>query len=331
MPQGAKAYLWVVVLAGAACLAAGILTWSSPQPLHLVFYVPVIVLASALKAPLPGVAGTISLSFVIILCGVIDLAHAEVAVAAALAALIQSWWHSRYKPVAAQLVFNSAEQAISATVAYWGPRWILAAVQFESVLLWLPLAACLLLVTNVTITTLMIALVEQQRWRMLWSKCCFWALPYYLAGASLVGLIRVLVHPGRWHAVVLAVTTLLFAAWAARRFLKMMARPKIRQRKKRFRIDANIKLRWVEPDGVKVEAVAHMRDVSETGAALECDRPVNARTVQIAAPEYDLRGQAQVVHSRFVEGKYRVGIEFHYGLSREQIQQLVLARAHAVR
>src|SRR5690242_21888930 len=78
-------------------------------------------IASALKVRLPGVTGTVSVSFLFVLAAIVNLSLPEALAVGALSMLVQSFWHARKRPRPVQLCFNlcSAAAAISgSSLAY---------------------------------------------------------------------------------------------------------------------------------------------------------------------------------------------------------------------
>jgi hypothetical protein len=69
--------------------------WQSADLARFVCYLAVAVLASSLKVQLPGIDGTMSVNFLFILLGVMELSLPETLVIGCTATLVQSVWHAR--------------------------------------------------------------------------------------------------------------------------------------------------------------------------------------------------------------------------------------------
>src|SRR5271156_5234839 len=97
---GATASLGVVVL-GYACLH-----WQSQDLLRFFCYLAVAVLASGLKVQLPGIDGSMSVNFLFILLGVLELNLPETLVLGCTATLAQCLIGSWQKLVPIKIAFN---------------------------------------------------------------------------------------------------------------------------------------------------------------------------------------------------------------------------------
>ncbi len=54
--------------------------------------------ASCLKVPLPGITGTMSVLFLFLLAGTVELGFGETIVIGAASVIVQSFWHARVRP-----------------------------------------------------------------------------------------------------------------------------------------------------------------------------------------------------------------------------------------
>src|SRR5690349_20700404 len=74
-------------------------------------------IASALKVRLPGVRGTVSVSFLFVLTAIVDLSYPEALAIGALSMLVQTFWHTRGRPRPVQICFNLSGIGIAITGA----------------------------------------------------------------------------------------------------------------------------------------------------------------------------------------------------------------------
>ena len=74
--------------------------------------------ASALKVFLPGVTGTMSVSYVFVLLGMLDFSYPETVLLSCLAMVVQSVWRTKYHPKLLQLAFNLASTAIAVSFGF---------------------------------------------------------------------------------------------------------------------------------------------------------------------------------------------------------------------
>ena len=75
--------------------------------------------ASALKVFLPGVTGTMSVSYVFVLLGMLDFSYPETVLLACLAMVVQSVGRTKYRPKLLHLAFNLASTAIAVDIRIW--------------------------------------------------------------------------------------------------------------------------------------------------------------------------------------------------------------------
>jgi hypothetical protein len=184
----ARLYFSLVIAAGLSLLIWGGLHWESEQGIRLVGYLAAVVVASTLKVRLPGMTGTISVNFVVLLAGIVELSLSEVTVIAAIAALVQIYWKPKRRPQSLQVVFSMATMVLSAGLGYAVCRLWLASGLTDSLLSLLVVATAALYLSNTLLVSLVWRLAEARPFRDIWQRCCFWSLPYYLVGAAFAAL-----------------------------------------------------------------------------------------------------------------------------------------------
>jgi diguanylate cyclase (GGDEF)-like protein/putative nucleotidyltransferase with HDIG domain len=146
------------------------------------------ILASGMKLRLPGILGTMSVSFVFILLCIVETSFPEAAVIGAAAAVVQCFWRAKLRPKASYVLFNMAAiglACLATSYAFRGPLdrqlhlgqpWLLAA------------AVGTYFVVNVASLALVIFLVENKPLSEVGRECFFWAFPGYVMGGLLVGV-----------------------------------------------------------------------------------------------------------------------------------------------
>jgi len=80
---------------GLLLLSYGIAHWKSHDPAQFISYLAIAVIASRLKVKLPGIAGTMSVNFLFILLGVVELGFGETLAIACAATLAQCLFSDR--------------------------------------------------------------------------------------------------------------------------------------------------------------------------------------------------------------------------------------------
>src|SRR5689334_23920548 len=112
----AKLFISLMVIAGTGVLIYGGYHQSSKNIAEFICYLGIAILASRLKVNLPGITGTLSVNFLFILIGVLDLSFTETLILGAVSMLAQCLYPDR--PKALQVTFNVCAGAISTALAY---------------------------------------------------------------------------------------------------------------------------------------------------------------------------------------------------------------------
>jgi diguanylate cyclase (GGDEF)-like protein/putative nucleotidyltransferase with HDIG domain len=178
----ARFYIGGVICAGLGLLLGVSLHWSSADPTRFLVYFLLTAVASGMKVSLPGVTGTMSVSFILILSAVIRFSLGEVVDIAVISALIQCFWHAKKRPRMVHVLFNTGLMVLSTGMAY--AAYHVWPSHFSVVL---PIAAgtCTFFLTNTISVAGVIAVTEGKPLFATWKNSYFWSFPYYLLGASI--------------------------------------------------------------------------------------------------------------------------------------------------
>src|SRR5581483_11668691 len=182
---GAKVFISLVVLLGMSVLLLGALRPTSNNIAKFICYLLVAVLASRLKVNLPGITGTMSVNFLFILLGLLELSFSETLVLGTAAILVQCVYRDR--PSAMQVTFNICASALSIAAAYFVYHLTLFHWGIDNHRLLLIVAAITYFVANTGSIAIVISLTEHKPIRKIWVECYFWSFPYYLVGAGVAG------------------------------------------------------------------------------------------------------------------------------------------------
>jgi len=106
MPLRARLFIGLTSCIGAALFAHSMLHWHCEDWARFACYFVVALLASGLKVQLPGIDGTMSVNFLFILLGILELGLPETLVIGCAATLVQSVWHTQNKPDPTKVLFN---------------------------------------------------------------------------------------------------------------------------------------------------------------------------------------------------------------------------------
>ena len=203
MSWKAKAYLFIIIAGGFAALLLHGPGFQSADPFRFAAYLLLAVIASSMKVRLPGVTGTMSVLFLFVLIGIIELALAETLAIGVVAVFVQSLWRAQRRPKVIHVAFNVASLLLAieaAYLAYTAPLITFPGAPFP---LRLAVAAFTFFIGNTLTISIIIALTENKSVLETWRSCYFWTFPYYIVGACLAGLFSSLSDLAGWHTSVL--------------------------------------------------------------------------------------------------------------------------------
>ena len=188
LPPRAAGYVYGVIAAGLVVAVVCGAQWHTEDPLKLAAFAAVTIVASLLKIRLPGMTGTISLNFVLLIVGVAEMGVGEAVLLGAIAAVTQCLWHAKQRPLAVQVAFNAVCLMLSTALASAGYLVALHHLTPGSVLAPLIPATMILYLSNTLLVAVVLCLTEDKPVTRAWQQCHFWTLPYYLVGATAAAL-----------------------------------------------------------------------------------------------------------------------------------------------
>src|ERR1700732_641227 len=247
LPAGAKAFIGLVVLAGTATLLYGAIHQSSKNIAEFICYLGIAILASRLKVTLPGITGTLSVSFLFILVGILELSFSETLILGAVSMLAQCLYPDR--PKAIQVTFNICAGSISTALAYAVYHDPVSNILLENRPLLLLVAASTYFIANAGSIAAVISLTERRALRKILVDCYFWSFPYYLVGAGVAGAIAWFNHTFNWETSLLLVPVVYLIYRSYRLYLG-----KLEDEKRHVEEMANLHLRTIEALALAIEA-----------------------------------------------------------------------------
>jgi len=188
MPSLAKAYIAVIGAFATAVLGVVAYRWNPENLGHFVLFFALAMVASAMKIRLPGLKTTISINFVFILIGIALFSFSETVLIGLGGALVQSLWRPLQRPKPVQIFFNGACLTVCSAAAFWASHALLVFAGSNSAAAMMAVGACVYVVLNTGLVSLVISLAERRSLKHLWPQCYEWTLPYFLVGAVVAGL-----------------------------------------------------------------------------------------------------------------------------------------------
>ncbi len=254
-----KAFVGVTACCGLVTLAFAFSHWQSHDPARFVCYLIVAILASGLKVQLPGIDGTMSVNFLFILLGVMELSLPETLVIGCTATLVQSVWQARKRLDPVKVLFNVAGMMANASAfTYFTFHWLSARFASNKPIL-LMIAALVFFFANTLPISVVIALTEGKSSRKVWSECYFWSFPYYLVGAAAVGLVGIVNRTAGWETSLLVLPLIYWVYRSYRLYLGRLEAEKERVEVEKRHVEeiASLNMRTIEALALAIEAKDH--------------------------------------------------------------------------
>ena len=254
-----KIFVGVTASLGVVALGFAVLHWQSQDLLRFFCYLAVAVLASGLKVQLPGIDGTMSVNFLFILLGVLELSLPETLVIGCTATLVQSVWQARNRLDPVKVLFNVAGMMANASaltsVSY---HWLADRSGSNKPIL-LMVAALVFFFANTLPISIVIALTEGKSSRKVWSECYFWSFPYYLVGAAAVGLVGIVNRSAGWETSLLVLPLIYWVYRSYRLYLGRLEAEKERVEVEKRHVEqiASLNMRTIEALALAIEAKDH--------------------------------------------------------------------------
>ncbi len=208
--------------------------------------------AAIFKVKLPGISGTMSVSFLFVLLAIAELNRAE-AVAVACASVIgQYLWQTSNPPRLIQVAFNLCvlTGATGVSAALFRAEGVRAIITIEPLLL--GVVTGVYFIANTFPVAVVIALTERKPVVPLWRECYFWTFPYYLIGAAIVAGLHHAVGTAGWQ---MALIALPFGYMVYRSYGLYLGR--LAAEKDHAQEMASLHLRTIEALALAIEAKDH--------------------------------------------------------------------------
>ena len=209
----AKLFIGLIICAGLSTLVYAGIHQSSKNIAEFICYLCIAILSSRLKVNLPGIAGTLSVNFLFILIGVLELSFTETLILGAVSMVAQCLYPE--KPKAIQLTFNVCACCLSTALAYVVYHNPMMNLLVGSSPVLLGISASLYFIANAGSIAAVISLTERRPLTRILVDCYFWSFPYYLAGATAAGIMTEMTRTADWPTslLVLPLMALLFLTY----------------------------------------------------------------------------------------------------------------------
>jgi diguanylate cyclase (GGDEF)-like protein/putative nucleotidyltransferase with HDIG domain len=262
MPLRAKLFIALTAAAGSGVLVTALLHLHPNDYLKFGCYLVIAVLASTMKVGLPGIEGTMSVHFLFVLLGILELSLPETLAIGCVAALVQTLWRPAHPPKPVKVVFNVLSMTSNAICLTYFAYHLSGGLLKNSTPLLLVVAACAYFLSNTVLVSVVIALTEKRSLRRTWTETYFWSFPYYLVGAALVGFVSFSNRFIGWQSSLLILPVMY---WIYRSYYLYLGR--LEDEKKRVEVE---KLQ-VEAEKRHVEQISalHLRTIEALALAID--------------------------------------------------------------
>jgi diguanylate cyclase (GGDEF)-like protein/putative nucleotidyltransferase with HDIG domain len=285
MSQKARLYWLAAVGTGLFIILTGASTWHLRQEnLHkLAFYLAGAIAASWLKIKLPGVLGTLSMNYLFVIGGLLELQPESAVLIGVVSVVAQLLIRARANPTWEQVLFSATSIAIPITAANWVLGLRLIASIDPTRCLALVLASMIYFLLNTWIVATIIALTTAKSPFDIWRENLIWTSPQYLVGGALAGGLHLLNRYVPWQAMLLSGPPLYLIYRSYHLYLG-----KVEQQQNHIAEMADLHWRTIEALALAIEAkddttAAHLQRVRVY--AVEMARELGLSEAQIKALE----------------------------------------------
>jgi diguanylate cyclase (GGDEF)-like protein/putative nucleotidyltransferase with HDIG domain len=318
LPPLSRLYWLLVVLSGPCCVWTALRGSDLQSTLSLRFavYALTAVLASGLKVRLPGIRGTLSMNYVVIVACLLDQGLAPTMLVAMLSCVAQCLIHPAAVPEWFQVVFSACGVALPVYAAFSVLHWPLLESIDPTGIIPLMTASAAYFATNTAMVAGIVGSTGRRSWLRTWVDSYFWTSPQYLAGSVVAYIVH---HIGRiwgWPAFALAIPPVILVYRSYSLYLG-----RIEQQQSFIRDMARLHLRTIEALALAIDAkddttAAHLRRVqvyaSEIGRELRLSEPemqaLEAAALlhdvgKLAVPEYIISKPGKLTAEEFEKMK----------------------------
>ena len=239
----------LTAFAAIGCFGIAFTHWHSSDLTQFLCYFGVALIASSLKVALPGIDGTMSVNFLFILLGILEMSFAETLLLGFGSVLVQCYWRSSKPLKAIQVIFNLSQLTVATAAAYGVYQGITIYVFHGPQPLALVISAVTYFAFNTLAMAVVISLTENKTVREVWSNCYFWSFPYYLVGAAIAGVMHFLDRQIGWQSALLVVPAVYLIYRSYRLYLGKLEYEKVHAEQM-----SSLHLRTIEALALAIEA-----------------------------------------------------------------------------
>lgn len=249
MSLRAKLYISIVEVLGFGLAVNQLVHWQSQSLVRYGCYFLVGMLTAGLKVSLPSIKGTLSVNFLFILFGIVELTLPETVLLACSLTAVQCVWNPIRPPRPVQVFFNVATVAVSTVATHTAYLGMTGRID---PLARLVVTAAIFFLLNTFLVAGVIALTEHVNVMATWRDSYFWSLPYYIAGAAIASLMSLANRYVGWQTALLVIPVVYLIYRSYGLYLG-----RLEDEKKHAEEMAALHLRTIEALALAIEAKDH--------------------------------------------------------------------------
>jgi diguanylate cyclase (GGDEF)-like protein/putative nucleotidyltransferase with HDIG domain len=247
----ARVFISLVILAGISVFGYALTHPSSANIAEFICYLLIVLLASRLRVNLPEVTDTMSVNFLFVLVGILELSFTETLMLGSVGIFLQSFHNGKPRPL--RVTFNMCAGALAIAFAFALYHQVPGSYgRFDFRPLLLVLTASGYFVINTCSIATLVSLTEEKPFKRIWVECYRWSFPYYLVGAAIAGLIGWLSRSFQWETALLVLPVVYLIYRSYRLYLGKLA-----DEKRHVEEMADLHMRTIEALALAIEAKDH--------------------------------------------------------------------------
>ncbi len=255
----ARLFIGATAALGVWALVHALWHWQTVDLTRFVCYLLIAVLASGLKIQLPGIDGNMSVNFLFILLGVLELNLPETLVLGCAATLAQCLLGTQQKPVPIKVAFNVFSMMANAiAISHFAYHGLQGALGVGTLPL-LVVTALIFFVANTVPVAVIISLTEGKPAHKVWAECHFWSFPFYMVGAAVVFAVALINKQVGWQTSLLILPLIYWVYRSYHQYLAKLAAEKRQVEIEKHHAEevAALHLRTIESLALAIEAKDH--------------------------------------------------------------------------
>jgi len=287
--DGTRAFVFLNALAAMACLAVALVHPSLSGSWEFVCYLFIVLLGSTLKVTLPGVDGTLSVTFIFFFLGMLEMTYPETLLLGAASVFMQSFWQSSKQQKPIQITFNISQLTVAITAGYCTFHWLCNHLLREQKPLALTFAAVVYFLFNTLAMSAVICLTDRKPIRQVWFGSYIWSFPYYLVGAAIAGVVSWLNRRIGWQTSLLILPVIYVLYRSYRLYVGKLEDGKVHAEEM-----SSLHLRTIEALALAIEAKDH--NTHEHLQRVRVYAMEVAKELRLSAQEIEALRAASVLH-----------------------------------